>query len=247
VVLAAVPLFLVVAVYLSGGPAAGNGPPFVDRVSHNAVFAALAALTVAMPFFIPLSVAVVAGDSIAGEASLGTLRYLLVRPAGRGRLLLAKAVVLGLFCVVAAIDIVVVGIIAGVVFFPHGAVVTVSGTTVSFLDGVGRSLIAALVVGASMFGLASIGLFVSTLSDVPIAVMAVTVGLVIVSGILDSVSEVSFLHPWLFTNYWTAFYDLVRSPVYWHNIWKDLVLQAGYIAVFGAAAWARMTSRDVLA
>ncbi|MGD0808796.1 MAG: ABC transporter permease subunit [Acidimicrobiales bacterium] len=246
-VLAAVPVFLVVAVYLSGGPAAGNGPPFVDRVSHNAVFAALAALTVAMPFFIPLSVAVVAGDAIAGEANLGTLRYLLVQPAGRSRLLLAKGVVLALFCVVAAVDIAVVGLVAGIVFFPHGAVVTISGTTVSFLDGAGRSLIAALVVGASMFGLASIGLFVSTLSDVPIAVMATTVGLVIVSGILDSVSEVSFLHPWLFTNYWTAFYDLARAPVYWHDIWKDLVLQAGYVAVFGAAAWARMTSRDVLA
>ena len=90
VVLVAVPVFLVVAVYLSGGPASGNGPAFVDRVSQNAVFAALAALTVAMPFFIPLSVAVVAGDSIAGEANLGTLRYLLVRPAGRGRLLVAR-------------------------------------------------------------------------------------------------------------------------------------------------------------
>jgi ABC-2 type transport system permease protein len=247
VVLAAVPVFLVVAVRLSGGPAAGNGPAFVDRVSHNAVFAALASLVVAMPFFIPLSVAVVAGDSIAGEASLGTLRYLLVQPAGRTRLLLAKAVVLALFCVVAAIDIAVVGLIAGVVLFPHGAVVTVSGTTISFVDGVGRSLIAAVVVGASMFGLASIGLFVSTVSDAPIAVVAITVGLVIVSGILDSISEVSFLHPWLFTNYWTAFYDLVRAPVYWHNIWKDLVLQAGYVAIFGAAAWARMTSRDVLA
>jgi ABC-2 type transport system permease protein len=245
--LAAVPVFLAVAVYLSGGPAAGNGPPFVDRVSHNAVFAALAALTVAMPFFIPLAIAVVAGDAIAGEASLGTLRYLLVRPSGRGRLLLAKGVVLGLFCVVAALDIVVVGLVAGIVFFPHGAVVTLSGTTVTFLDGVGRSFLAALVVGASMFGLASIGLFVSTLSDVPIAAMAVTIGLVIVSGILDSISEVSFLHPWLFTHYWTAFYDLVRAPVYWHTIWKDLVLQAGYVAVFGAAAWARMTSRDVLA
>ena len=124
VVLAAVPVFLVVAVRLSGGPAAGNGPAFVDRVSHNAVFAALAALVVAMPFFIPLSVAVVAGDSIAGEASLGTLRYLLVRPAGRTRLLLAKAVVLALFCIVAAIDIVVVGLIAGIALFPHGSVVT---------------------------------------------------------------------------------------------------------------------------
>jgi len=247
VVLAAVPVFLALAVYLSGGPANGNGPAFVDRVTQNGVFTALAALTVSMPFFIPLSVSVVAGDSIAGEASLGTLRYLLVRPAGRARLLLAKGLVVALFCLVAALVIVVFGLIAGVAFFPHGVVVTLSGTTVPFLDGMGRSLLAALVVGASMFGLASIGLFISTLTDAPIAAMAVTLGAVIVSAILDSVSEVSFLHPWLFTNYWTAFGDLVRAPIYWHNIWKDLLLQAGYVAVFGAAAWARMTSRDVLA
>ncbi len=246
-VLVAVPVFLALAVYLSGGPANGNGPAFVDRVTQNGVFTALAALTVAMPFFIPLAISVVAGDAIAGEASLGTLRYLLVRPAGRARLLAAKGIVVGLFCIVAALVIVVAGLIAGVAFFPHGVVVTLSGTTISFVDGMGRSLLAALIVGLSMFGLASIGLFVSTLTDVPIAAMAVTLGAVIVSAILDSVSEVSFLHPWLFTNYWTAFSDLVRDPVYWHNIGKDLILQAGYVAVFGAAAWARMTSRDVLA
>jgi ABC-2 type transport system permease protein len=152
-----------------------------------------------------------------------------------------------LFCVVAALVIVIVGLIAGVAFFPHGVVVTLSGTTIPFLDGAARSLLAAVVVGVSMFGLATIGLFVSTLTDVPIAAMAVTLGAVIVSAILDSVSEVAFLHPWLFTNYWTAFGDLVRAPIYWHNIWKDLLLQAGYVAVFGAAAWARMTTRDVLA
>jgi ABC-2 type transport system permease protein len=192
-------------------------------------------------------VSVVAGDSIAGEANLGTLRYLLVRPAGRGRLLVAKGTVIGLFCLVAALVIVIVGLIAGVAFFPHGVVVTLSGTTIPFVDGMGRSVLAALIVGVSMFGLASIGLFVSTLTDVPIAAMAVTLGAVIVSAILDSVSEVSFLHPWLFTNYWTAFGDIVRDPIYWHNIWKDILLQVGYVAVFGAAAWARMTSRDVLA
>ena len=241
-VLVAVPIFLSLAVYLSGGPANGNGPAFVDRVTQNGVFTALAALTVSMPFFIPLAVSVVAGDAIAGEASLGTLRYLLVRPAGRARLLAAKGVVVALFCIVAALVIVIAGLIAGFAFFPHGVVVTLSGTTIPFLDGIGRSVLAAIVVGISMFGLASIGLFVSALTDVPIAAMAVTLGAVIVSAILDGVSEVSFLHPWLLTNYWTAFGDLVRDPIYWHNIWKDLLLQVGYVAVFGAAAWARMTS-----
>ena len=108
--LAAVPILLAVAVYLSGGPGAGNGPAFLDRASHNGVFTALAGLAVTMPFFIPLSVAVVAGDAIAGEASLGTLRYLLVRPAGRARLLLAKGIVVALFCVVAALVVVVAGL-----------------------------------------------------------------------------------------------------------------------------------------
>ena len=118
--LVAVPVFLAVVVYLSGGPANGNGPAFVDRAAHNAVFTALAGLAVTMPFFVPLCVAVVAGDSIAGEASLGTLRYLLVRPAGRSRLLVAKGIVLALFCVVATLMIVVAGLVAGVILFPHG-------------------------------------------------------------------------------------------------------------------------------
>jgi ABC-2 type transport system permease protein len=246
-VLAAVPVLLALIVYFAGGPAAGAGPSFLDRVQHNAVFTALAGLTVTMPFFVPLTIAVVAGDAIAGEASLGTLRYLVARPAGRARLLAAKGVVLGLFCLAAALAVIVAGLAAGVAFFPHGQVVTLSGTTVPFVDGVGRTLLAGLVVGLSMFGYAAVGLFVSTLTDVPIAAMAVAVGAAIVVAILDSVSELSFLHPWLFTNYWTAFADLARDPVRWHNIWKDLVLQAGYVAVFGAAAWARMTTRDVLA
>jgi ABC-2 type transport system permease protein len=245
--LAAVPILLALAVYLSGGPGAGAGPAFLDRASHNGVFTALAGLAVTMPFFIPLSVSVVAGDAIAGEASLGTLRYLLVRPAGRSRLLLAKGVVVALYCVVAALVVVAAGLVAGFAFFPHGPVVTLSGTTVPLLDGVARSLLAAAVVGASMFGLASVGLFVSTITDAPIAAMAVTVAVVIVSAIVDGVPQLSFLHPWMLTNYWTAFTDLARAPVRWHQIWKDLVLQAGYLVVFGSAAWARMTSRDVLA
>ena len=51
-----------------------------SQVTHNGVFAALAGLTIALPIFLPMTVSIVAGDSIAGEANLGTLRYLLVRP-----------------------------------------------------------------------------------------------------------------------------------------------------------------------
>ncbi len=70
----------------------GQGPPFLDRVSHNGLFVAFTAMVVATPLFLPLTIAVVAGDTIAGEASTGTLRYLLIAPVNRARLLVVKFV-----------------------------------------------------------------------------------------------------------------------------------------------------------
>jgi ABC-2 type transport system permease protein len=246
VVLAAVPAALAVAVRLSGGPQAGNGPTFLDQVTHNGVFAALAGLTVTIPFFLPLTVAVVSGDTIAGEASLGTLRYLLVRPAGRSRLLLVKAGTAAVFCLVAALTVAAGGLVAGAILFPLGRVTTLSGTTISLLEGMVRTAGAALVVGMSLFGMAAVGLFISTVTDVPVGAMAATVGIAILFAVLDAVPQVHAIHPWLFTHRWLAFGDLLRSPVRWTDIRKDLLLQAGYVAVFGSAAWARFTTKDVV-
>jgi ABC-2 type transport system permease protein len=246
-VLAAIPALLAFLVYVSGGPSTGNGPTFLDQVTRNGMFAALAGLTVTVPFFLPLTVAVVAGDSVAGEASLGTLRYLLVRPAGRSRLLLVKAVTTGAFCLAAALAVAIGGLVAGAILFPIGRVVTLSATTLSFAGGLERTLAAALVVGASLFGMAAIGLFISTLTDVPVGAMAATVGIAVLSAVLGGVSQVHAIHPWLFTRGWFAFGDLLRDPIRWTAITHDLALQAAYMAVFGAAAWARFTTKDVLA
>jgi ABC-2 type transport system permease protein len=247
IVLAVIPALLAVLVYFSGGPNAGNGPTFLDQVTRNGVFAALAGLTVMVPIFLPLTVAVVAGDSIAGEASLGTLRYLLVRPAGRSRLLLIKAGTTAAFCIAAALAVAAGGLIAGAILFPIGRVTTLSATTLPLSTGMERTLLAALIVGASLFGMAAIGIFISTLTDVPVGAMAATVGFAVLSAVLDSVSQVQAIHPWLFTHGWFAFSDLLRDPVRWTAIGHDLLLQVAYMAVFGAAAWARFTTKDVLA
>src|ERR1700738_2414167 len=125
-VLFTVPAALALAVFLSGGPQSGNGPSFLDQVTRNGVFAALAGLTVTVPFFLPLTVAVFSGDTIAGEASLGTLRYLLVRPSGRSRLLLLKAGATAAYCLAAALAVAAGGLIAGAILFPLGRVTTLS-------------------------------------------------------------------------------------------------------------------------
>lgn len=246
-VLFVIPFLLSVAVRLSGGPSSGRGPTFLDRVSHNGVFAALAGLAVTLPFLLPLSVAVISGDTVAGEASTGTLRYLLARPAGRLRLLAAKSLTVVAYCLLAAVAVAAGGLVGGAIFFPLGRVLTLSGTTISLADGLWRTFLAAVIVGASLLGMAAIGLFVSTLTDVAVGAMAATVGAAVLSAILDAVPELSFLHPWLFTHDWQSFPDLLRVPIVWSGMVKDLLLQLGYVAVFATAAWARFTTKDVLA
>src|SRR6266545_4002006 len=67
-----------------------GGPPFLDLVTRNGLFAGLTAVALIQPFFLPLGAALLSGESIAAEASGGTLRYLLVRPVSRLRLVGSK-------------------------------------------------------------------------------------------------------------------------------------------------------------
>ena len=245
--LMAVPVAITLAVRFAGGPDNGEGPNFLSQVTHNGVFAALAGLTVTLPFFLPMAVAVVAGDAVAGEASLGTLRYLLTRPAGRTRLLASKGLTTIVFCLAATAAVAVAGLVAGVIFFPVGRVTTLSGDTLPLAQGMLRISLAAVLIGASLLGLAAIGLFVSTITDVPVGAMAGTLAVFILVGVLDALPQTRALHPWLFTQHWLSYGDLLRTHVQWDGILRNLGLQGLYVAVFGSAAWARFTSKDILA
>jgi ABC-2 type transport system permease protein len=242
-VLAAVPVMIGVAIKLSGSE--GDAEGFLGQVAGNGLFLIVASLGISLPFFLPTAVTVMSGESLAGEASLGTFRNLLTAPAGRSRLLAAKMVALAVFCLVATMTIWLSGLIAGVVLFPVGDVLLLSGTTVSLTDGLLRALGIAVLIALSMLGLAGIGLFVSSLTSTPLAAMAATFGAFIVSGILSAIPQIDVIHPWLLMYGWTSFADLLRDPPYWDAIERNLLLQGAYLVVFYAAAWARITSRDI--
>src|SRR5689334_16232477 len=86
--LAALAILPIVVLATSGHGA--EGPLFFDRIRDNGLFAALAVIVILEPFFLPLGTSLLSGESVAGEASLGTLRYLVVRPVGRRRLIVEK-------------------------------------------------------------------------------------------------------------------------------------------------------------
>ncbi|WP_439946277.1 ABC transporter permease [Streptomyces sp. BBFR109] len=254
-VLAAIPVLVGVAVRIETGGGAGRphgggggeGPAFIAQITNNGLFLVFTALAATLPVFLPLAVGVVAGDTIAGEASAGTLRYLLVAPAGRTRLLLTKYATVTAFCLAATFVVAVSALVVGALLFPLGDLTTISGTRIGFGEGLARALLIALVVAASLLGLAALGLFVSTLTNSGVAAMATTVGLVITAQILDQIPQLHAIQPYLFPHYWLSFADLMREPVYWDGVVKNLELQALYAAVFGSAAWARFTTKDITA
>ncbi len=245
-VLAGIPIVIAIAIKVTAPVNDGrDGPPFLFSITANGIFVALTALTVVLPLFMPLAVAVVAGESVAGEASLGTLRYLLVVPVSRTRLLAVKYAGALAYCLAAAFVVAVVGTLMGALLFPIGPVTLLSGTQVSYGAGLARLLLVALYIAAMMAGLAAIGLFVSTLTESAIAAMATTAVLAVLSQVLNQVPQLDWLAPWLFSHYWLDYGDLLRDPIATGAVTKGLAATAAYVLIFGSLAWSRITTKDV--
>src|SRR3989442_4921040 len=111
-VLAGVPALIVIGLLTSRQPA-HEGPPFFALISKSGLFTPLTSLAVLQPFFLPLTASLLSGDAIAGEASAGTLRYLLARPVGTRRLIAHKYLAAMTLVALAVLWVVAVGTIAG--------------------------------------------------------------------------------------------------------------------------------------
>jgi ABC-2 type transport system permease protein len=243
-ILAAVPVLIAIAVK-ANPPAGGDASNFLNQITGNGIFVALAALVLEMPLFLPIAVASIAGDSVAGEANLGTLRYLLSVPVDRTRLLLVKFGAIAVFALAATLLVALVGALLGLALFGGGPVLTLSGTLLPFWTGVGRLLLVVVYIAVCMTALGGIGLFVSTLTEQPIAATIATLILALGSEISDAIPQLSAIHRFLPTHYWLAFGDLMRDPISYNGILPGLLSAAVYLAIFGTAAWARFGGRDI--
>jgi ABC-2 type transport system permease protein len=220
---------------------------FLSAVLTNGTLYPLAALAIVLPLFLPIAVALIAGDSVAGEAQAGTLRYLLARPAGRTRLLVAKLVSILVFVLVTVVVVAVVGYLVGRLLFdvqPLGGT-SVSGTDLSSTEIAWRTLLAIGYVAVSMLGVAAFALFFSTLTDSPLAAMLGALGILVASSLLFTLDAASSFAPYLPTRYWLAFVDLFREPILWRDVVRGLALQGVYVVVLLGAAWANFTTKDI--
>ena len=210
-ILAVVPLMIAITVKLSK-PRPGRGPDFFASITSNGLFVALAALSIELALFLPLAVAAISGDSVAGEANIGTLRYLLTVPVHRTRLLAVKFAAITIFSLVATMWVSLVGAVAGLALFGGGEMTTLSGTQIGMGSAVLRVLMATIYLGLCFASLGAIGLFVSTLTEQPIGATIAVVVINVMSFILDSIPQLSWLHEWLPTHWWMSFGDFPAGP-----------------------------------
>lgn len=229
-------------------PRPGTGPPFLSAVLSDGTLFPLAALGVVLPLFLPIAVAVLGGDAIAGEAQTGTLRYLLARPVGRTHLLLAKLVTVVAFVLLAVLVVAGVTAVEGRLLLgdaPASGTVSLSGSTLTTQEIAFRTVLALGYVVVSMLGVAAVALFFSTLTSSSIGAALGTIGLLIASTVLLGLDAAGALHPFLPTRYWLSFVDLFRDPILWRDVGRGLLVQLAYLLVFTLAAWASFTTADV--
>ena len=253
---------VVVAVFVAVthlAPPPGQGPALLSAVLSNGSLFPAAALAIVLPLFLPIAVAVVAGDSIAGEASSGMLRYLLARPVGRTRLLVAKLISLIAYVLVAVVAVAVTSYITGRLLFGNAPValtsggVTTNNVVANSLSGTGltpedvlfRTLGAVAFISVSMLGVGAIALFLSTLTDSSLGAALGALAALITSEVLVALNAASSISPYLPTRYWLAWLDFFRQPILWRDIDRGFAIQAVYVLVFLAAGWANFASKDV--
>jgi ABC-2 type transport system permease protein len=240
-------------------PPPGQGPTLLSTVLSNGELFPAAALAIVLPIFLPVAVAVVGGDAIAGEASSGMLRYLLARPVGRTRLLVAKLIALIAYVLLAVIAVAVTSYAAGRILFgdkpvaltPGGIATTnivantLSGTAMTPFDVAMRTVGAVAFIAVSMLGVGAIALFLSTLTDSALAAALGALAVLVASEVLVTLNAAAAVTPYLPTEYWLSWVDFFRQPILWRDIDHGFAIQAVYVVVFLGAAWANFASKDV--
>ena len=241
------PALLAFVFWLGRGQAGERGAPqdvFALATQSGLNFAA-ASLEAMGRFFLVVVVALFAGEPVAGEANWGTLRYLLVRPVPRPRLLRDKLLVTMLLGTVAIVAVPLAGLAAGTIAFGWGRLQIPFGSL-----GTGPAL-SKLAIGTayeavSLSAIAALAFMLSTMTSAPAGPVAAAVGAAIVSQILDAIPSLGNVAKWLPTHYWGAWTQILARPPQTADMVRGIVAQLPYVVVFCAVAWLWFQRKDVL-
>jgi ABC-2 type transport system permease protein len=229
-----------------GGGGREGGARLFFLAAQSGLLVPIAALRVMSEFFLVVIFCLFAGDSIASEAGWGNLRFLLTRPIGRGRLVVAKLIVAGFYCALAAALIVVSGLIAGGIAFGYeGISVPILGLSMSVGTLLAKIALSGLLAAWGIAGIAAFAFMLSTMMDNSAGAIFGAVGLYVVMSILGAIDSIGAIRYGFPTYYNGAWVDLFRGADFGGDMVRNVVAQIPYVVVFVAIGFWWFRRKDV--
>jgi ABC-2 type transport system permease protein len=244
------PLIILVAFEFGGddrrdGGGRGEFAALAAIATSGGLNFALFTLLVSASFLLIVTVALFCGDTVASEASWGSLRYLLAIPVPRGRLLGVKLMV-SLTCSALALAV-LTGVALGVGAARYGWHPLRSAVSDDIAPGPALLRLLGILgyIAVSLLVVASLAFLLSVSTDAPLGAVGGAVLLQILSSILDQIEALGVIRDFLPTHYARAWLGLLSTPTQTADIVKGIFSALCYATVFTAWAFWRFTRKDV--
>ena len=207
---------------------------------------ALSGLLFTSAFLLVLLAAMFLGDTVASEASWSTLRYLLVAPVPRRRVLAVKLIV-GLISTLAILLVLVLSsFLLGWIAFGGEGLATPLGGELGAGESTARLAIVTGYIAVTLLVPAGVAFLVSVSTDVPLGAVGAGVLVVVVANILDIIDALGPLRQLLPTNYASAWSDALGPAIVWGDMAVGLAYNVGVFAVLVGIAFLRFERKDIL-
>jgi ABC-2 type transport system permease protein len=249
--LAAVPILFTIAAYIDP-PRERRELNIFTLLTASGLNVGIVSLFFMSQFFLVVVVAAFGGESVSGEATWGTLRYLLVRPVSRTRLILSKILVAYVLTIIATLVIIAAGLGAGTIAFGwHDALIIDRGfifpvpITIPAGEMLGRLMFGGGYVALTMLVVVCLGVFLSTLTDSTAAAVVGTVVTVVTSQVLGAVPGLRAIKPMLPTRYWDEWRNLYSTSSL-EDMWKGATSAVVWSVVITLIALLRFRRKDIL-
>ncbi len=200
---------------------------------------------------VPLLICLVAGDVIAGEANMGTLRLLVTKPVSRTSLMLSKFFASSVYTILLLTFMAVVGLLGSIALFGVSDLMVQKSDMFILLDKTDvlwRYAASYGFAALSMITVAALAFLFSVFADNSIGPIIGAMSVVIVFTILTTMDIPVFysLKPFLFTNHmlnWKGFFD---QPVDVREVLKSAFVLLFHIVLFVSLAIWIFRKKDVL-
>jgi ABC-2 type transport system permease protein len=232
----------------SGGDDDNGGGQFaslVDLATSGGLNFALFSIFVSSSFLLVVVIALFSGDTVASEASWGSLRYLLAVPVPRARLLAVKLIVAVGYSLVALLTLVGTALLLGTLRYGWHPL----GSTIAAEIPPGEGLLRLLgIVGylaVILMVVAGLAFLLSVMTDAALGAVGGAVLLWILSGILDQIEALGAIRDFLPTHYSDAWLGLLSTPMQTDDLVKGAIGAVAYATLFWGLAFWRFTRKDI--